>query len=520
MQYDHLVSQREASKEASKHNDLKLEVKTGERIEKLLVESCRSLPALNFIKLSAPCTVYVYVLLFFTVQEYHQKTIELRRALQDLRDEKELSDAKAARVEALEEMLMDTRQQNRSLEEKINRLCEAPFISDAFGLHESKMRYEDLASERADLLAKLDHLQEAVRTHYSALTAQKQQLAQAREEKEASDKLAEELRNQLQDLQAGQNLMQDQLRLYSGDDGVDVATLERALTMVKRASEPYGKLPFLEDPEGEKLVSLPAVKRKLEEYQILNLRLTEENERLESMLKLQTGISRDLHKEVEALVRSRDKDKQDLLQKAEDFEEIALKRLDKIHSLEAQVRQYIYGLAKNSKNPRNARETMMVRAGEKGHQEGSEVDNALLNDLIADKGGDIRDDENLMEIWIKGAVIRDGILTPGSSCFVVIDFFDYESQTTTLLSGMKPMWDFAATYKITVDDFLLRYLATDVIALELNMVRCISFVLTVYCRVVCYQYYIVMLIQYFVIFRLLKEIFRCWPGALCRYLRC
>ena len=83
-------------------------------------------------------------------QEYHQKTKELRRALQDLRDEKELSDAKAARVEALEEMLIDLRQQNRSLEEKINRLCEAPFISDAFGLHESKMRYEDLASERAD----------------------------------------------------------------------------------------------------------------------------------------------------------------------------------------------------------------------------------------------------------------------------------------------------------------------------------------------------------------------------------
>ena len=36
--------------------------------------------------------------------------------------------------------------------------------------------------------------------------------------------------------------------------------------------------------------------------------------------------------------------------------------------------------------------------------------------------------------------------------------------------GNKPVWDFATTFKIIVDDFLLRYLATDVITLELNMV--------------------------------------------------
>ena len=139
---------------------------------------------------------------------------------------------------------------------------------------------------------------------------------------------------------------------------------------------------------------------------------------------------------------------------------------------------------------------------------------------------------------------------PGSSTFMVIDFFDYESQTTSLISGMpriifhffccsisfskfilcfyllrffitfsspacpsltllfilfticyyfitsfivsfslhivtltrtydfcavhttgtKPVWEFATTFKIIVDDFLLRYLATDVITLELNMV--------------------------------------------------
>ncbi|KAJ1428031.1 hypothetical protein B484DRAFT_396992, partial [Ochromonadaceae sp. CCMP2298] len=437
-QYDYLTSKTAAQLEAHKHGDVKMD-------------------------------------------EYQTKVRELRRSLEELQHEKAISDAKAMRVESLENQVGELRASNRSLEDKITRLCEAPFISDAFGLHETKMRYEDLAREREDLLAKVEHLQEAVRTHFSALTSLKQQCAASREEKEAADKIAEGLRLQLQDMTAGQNLMQDQLRLYSGDDGVDVATLERALTMVKRASEPLGKLPFLEDPEGERLVSLPAVKRKLREYEELNLKLTEENERLESLLRLQTGISNDLHKEVEALVRTRDKDKRELEHNVENFKEVAMKRQDKIHELEAQVREFVYGLAKGGKGSKG-KAPIMVSPDKEGPEEEDE-DNALLHELIEDRGGTVREDENLMEVWVKSATLREGVLTPGSSAFVVIDFFDYESQTTSLLSGLKPQWDFAATYRITVDDFLLRYLATDTVTLELNMASQGGFTMLARCSV-------------------------------------
>ena len=52
-------------------------------------------------------------------------------------------------------------------------------------------------------------------------------------------------------------------------------------------------------------------------------------------------------------------------------------------------------------------------------------------------------------------------------------FWFYTTLYRTMLvraTGNKPVWDFATTFKIIVDDFLLRYLATDVITLELNMV--------------------------------------------------
>jgi hypothetical protein len=332
--------------------------------------------------------------------------------------------------------------------------------------------YEEVLRERDDLRVKTEHLQEAVKTHFSALTALKSHAAQLREEKETADKRVEELRHQLKEIQSGSDMLQDQLRLYSGDDGVDIESLERALTLVKRRGEATHKLSFLEDVEGDRLVSVPALKSKLEEYQMMNLRLTEESERLENMLKLQSGINKDLHKELEMLVRSRDRESREKDQKVGEFEAIAVKRLHKIHALEAQVRQYVYGLTKGTKGRKNGVDHQFNNAVLDTSFGSDDADEALLTELTTtDNGEELRPDENLMEIWIKGATIKDtGVLSQGSSTFVVIDFFDFESQTTSLVSGHKPQWDFASSYKIVVDDFFLRTLAIDVVTLELNMV--------------------------------------------------
>lgn len=47
-----------------------------------------------------------------------------------------------------------------------------------------------------------------------------------------------------------------------------------------------------------------------------------------------------------------------------------------------------------------------------------------------------------------GADLEPGVLSAGSSSFVVVDFFDFESQATPLLPGMSPAFDFATTFKV------------------------------------------------------------------------
>ena len=54
----------------------------------------------------------------------------------------------------------------------------------------------------------MNHLQEAVRTHFSSLTSLKQQAAQYRQEKESAETRAEELRLKFHELTANSSLMQ------------------------------------------------------------------------------------------------------------------------------------------------------------------------------------------------------------------------------------------------------------------------------------------------------------------------
>ena len=61
------------------------------------------------------------------------------------------------------------------------------------------------------------------------------------------------------------------------------------------------------------------------------------------------------------------------------------------------------------------------------------------------------------QVWIVGAHLKDGAISAGASSFFVVDFYDFESQATPLLTGLNPRFDFATTYKITIDDLFFRY---------------------------------------------------------------
>jgi len=123
-----------------------------------------------------------------------------------------------------------------------------------------------------------------------------------------------------------------------GMEDVDITELERALAIVRRKMDDPTDLDFLQRVDDEDLTTLPALKKRLQMVQVTNLSITRELERAERMLKAQASINRDLHLELEEGHKRSRTEKDALQAKLEDFESLCLKRLQRIHSLEAQVR--------------------------------------------------------------------------------------------------------------------------------------------------------------------------------------
>ncbi|CAM9590033.1 unnamed protein product, partial [Choristocarpus tenellus] len=173
----------------------------------------------------------------------------------------------------------------------MTRLCESPFISHAFRDQEQVKRMQELElGDRAARL-KIEHLQETAQTHHAALLALKKQTVKLQEDKNRAERALQEMRICNNETEAGAQVLADKMRLYGGDEDVDMEELERALTIVRRRmTDPTNFSGFLENPEDEELDNIHALRRKLQQVQVSNLNITRELERAERMLKAQVSL--------------------------------------------------------------------------------------------------------------------------------------------------------------------------------------------------------------------------------------
>jgi Ca2+-binding EF-hand superfamily protein len=424
--------------------------------------------------------------------EYVGKVKELRKALQELRYEKEQADIKADRVEELETLNSELRRGNRGLEDKIASLCESPFLAEAMGQHESRMRVEDYAKEREDNLAKVSHLQEAVRTHHSALVSLRQETLKLREDKERAETMLAEANLSRNEVERGSNFVKDKLRLFVDDEAIDDDMLMKALTIVKKKTDAQVKLPFIEDPDDDGTeLTLPLAQRKLEESESRCLSYVEEISKLNNMLQLMDGINKHLEEERELTTTKRNQDKAFYEAQVTELRGTADRRKDEIEKLKARLRQFIYDPT-TAPTKKGEREMVDKKSRNKGskvansHALAADADHeaALRRDLVDACGEEgLSPDVNLMEVWIRSATINGDFVPSSSSSFVVCDFFDYESQATIMREGTSPVWDHAASYKLTIDDFLLYHVATDVLTIELNASTQGNFDMIAFCKV-------------------------------------
>ena len=102
---------------------------------------------------------------------------------------------------------------------------------------EKMQKLEEMSRNEKGQQLKIEHLQETARNHHAALVAMKKQCQQLKADKESAVNELEELKARYTDTTQATQLLKDKMKLYAGDDGVDMDDLEQALTIVKRKVE-------------------------------------------------------------------------------------------------------------------------------------------------------------------------------------------------------------------------------------------------------------------------------------------
>jgi len=443
------------------------------------------------------------------LEKADERVKSLRRALEDLRQEKSEVDRRAAIADDLEDANRALRMQVSTLEDRVAALCESPFSGgnakmeeiQAGDNEETRFAIQSLQTEREALKVKVEELEEAVAKNFKAVKLANESAEAMKREKRAVEAVLDETQVNLQQMKDRCSIITEKLHLYSSDaDDLDHDELDRALTAIQRAgNKPLERPDFLEDTgtfrdEMEDPNSNDSLKRRIQNVQAMNVDLQKETEHLKGMLKIEAQISKDLREEIASLATTTGADSHRHLRRAEDAEELANRRLLKIQSLEAQLREYVYSAAGYAGGaPSSLSATTTATASSAGamtvvpgadifQSVGNEAlrkslaaagraDAALLAELLRERGSHLQVDENLMEVWVRRATILPACkgFEEDSTSFVMIDFFEFESQATPLAETKSPEWDYATTYKLKVDDFLLRYLAGDTMSFEVMM---------------------------------------------------
>lgn len=215
---------------------------------------------------------------------------------------------------------------------------------------------------------------------------------------------------------------------------------------------------FLEQVEPG-LHTVADLKNRLHKLQALQLNTIKDLDRCERMLQAQVNINRDLSLEIEEIGVQKRASQTMLENQLDDYQALANDRLRKINALEGELKKLKYSGARSMNR-------LFDVVNEQQDNEVEETES--VTDSVALSTANLGPGENSVEVWIVNGQFDDSSIDAGACTFIICDFFDFESQSTSLVVGREPNYNYAATFKVSADEFFLRYLATEDIKFEVQ----------------------------------------------------
>ncbi|XP_066860623.1 protein fantom isoform X12 [Anser cygnoides] len=367
------------------------------------------------------------------LKEERLKCLNLEKELQAVTISKQ-------RTEELQERINDLEKEKELLRENYDKLYNSVFSVT----HEQQWKLKE-----EQLKLQIAKLESAIK---SDLADKNEILDKIKVERDQKEKLMQENKDlQICYLENKQQLdeLKNHMKCLTKESDVDVTELHEALLLIKvRKQQKNGDLMFLEKVDHDINKDL---ERSMRELQLTHAETVQELEKTRNMLIVQHKINKDYQTEVEVVTHKMESLQKDYELKLEKYVHLLDIRAARIRKLEAQLRDVVYGTKQHKSRPK-------ILPGDSV----DEFDETLL----LERG------ENLFEIHISrvtfssAAVHAFGDHEPASFCTYA--FYDFELQTTPVVRGQNPLYDFTSQYLVQVDDCFLHYIQRNSITLEVH----------------------------------------------------
>ncbi|XP_075796394.1 protein fantom isoform X1 [Pelodiscus sinensis] len=367
------------------------------------------------------------------LNEQRLKCLHLERELQSMTFSKQ-------RIEELQDRIIDLEKEKDLLKESYDKLYNSAFSVS----HEQQWKLKE-----QQLKLQIAQLETALK---SDLADKNEILDRMKVERDQNEKLTQENKElQLRYLEHKQQLdeLNNRMKFFTKESDIEMAELSEALMLVKvRKQQKNGDLTFLEKVEDDIHKDLEHTMREL---QTRHAETVQELEKTRNMLIVQHKINKDYQTEVEAVTQKMEGLQQDYELKLEQYVHLLDIRASRIRKLEAQLKDIAYGTKQYKFRPEILPEDPVDEFDETVHLE---------------RG------ENLFEIHISKVIFSTeavrafGDQEPATFCTYA--FYDFELQTTPVICGLNPSYNFTSQYLVRVDDFFLQYIQKSTITLEVH----------------------------------------------------
>ena len=407
-----------------------------------------------------------------SLEEYMEKYKIERNKNTDLENQLQMQESNLAKLNEYSKMIEEYKKKEKSMEQRIMDLCENPFIKQAnerdnafaqlratqMALNESEKKLKNFIDENTELKKKLSELNNNLNNVINERDKYKEEGLRYKIDKEEREKMGKEF--------------DDVFNKISKFGEVD-SNYENIINLLKgQINDPSGKkwenIDFL-----EKMDDFPDDKEQLvKEIQRLKIEkgiLGEELEKSKILLTKQIGLNEDYKnlKEVEGkkynaqikVLQQKILRLVDLIENKNIPVDNDIKKIINEHRQQSIIgnnKTYERNIIPEDNLDKNSVYTSITGFSiDSKENEDYAVDENSLDLYITTANFDKSSIENKLNIPI------DNLMS-----FISVDFYLHETQTSNLMTGQNPNYNFQLMFKVNVDEHFILYLQDDVINIE------------------------------------------------------